>query len=196
MAKIQDEHVVEIQHHPLAEISRSPGHLLLLKLWQREEDLIGRRVASKEARKDAIGCEIFRLCCSSFLFHGIFFTILFSKSSDRCQKWWIPCVLSLCTCLVAVFLVQIELCRYWKVDGEAEKDRNECRSLGRRIRELRMKGQSFDLNREPQNGRKLKSSSVEIKWKPLELFSRYRLTVCLLCFGGLVVPSCRFIICI
>ncbi|KAG9148818.1 hypothetical protein Leryth_024718 [Lithospermum erythrorhizon] len=28
-----------MQEHPLMEISNSPGHLLLLKLWQREEDL-------------------------------------------------------------------------------------------------------------------------------------------------------------
>lgn len=29
--------------HPLGEIAASEGHLLLLKLWQREEDRLGRR---------------------------------------------------------------------------------------------------------------------------------------------------------
>ncbi|KAJ1390335.1 hypothetical protein SESBI_37550 [Sesbania bispinosa] len=72
MAETKDTHIVEIpvdqehqQHnkalcsmtnnmfeaiedHPLTEISESPGHLLLLKLWQRQEDLFAKRIARKE----------------------------------------------------------------------------------------------------------------------------------------------------
>ncbi|KAJ0101321.1 hypothetical protein Patl1_03704 [Pistacia atlantica] len=78
MAEKKDAHVVEIpvdeehqnkvlycmktitaiQHHPLMEISRIPSHLLLLKLWQRDEDLFGWRIALKESRMDSIRREM------------------------------------------------------------------------------------------------------------------------------------------
>ncbi|PIN19567.1 hypothetical protein CDL12_07766 [Handroanthus impetiginosus] len=213
MAETKDAHIVEIpvdeehqkklfsaaiQHHPLAEISQSPGHFLLLKLWQREEDIFSRRMSRKESRKDAIGREIFQLCCFLFVFHGLFFTILFTSTSSgdhHCKKWWIPSVLSLCTSLVIVFLVQMKLCRYWKVERQLQRDRAECRALTRCIQELRMKGASFDLSKEPQNGKRLKSSSVEIKRKTLTWCSHYRVTAFLVCFTGLVVPFCRVILC-
>ncbi|KAL6513979.1 hypothetical protein OROHE_019435 [Orobanche hederae] len=190
-----------IQNHPLAEISRSPGHFLLLKLWQREEDLYGRRMSRKESRKDIIGREIFQLCCSFFVFHGLSLTILFTSSSGdhhrRCGKSWIPCAVSACTSFVFVILVQVKLCRYWKVDRQLQRDRAEGRALTRCVQELRMKGGSFDLGKEPQmNGKRLKSSSVEINWRPLTWCSQYRVTVFLICFTGLVLPSCRFILCV
>ncbi|XWS11438.1 hypothetical protein CRYUN_Cryun38cG0083000 [Craigia yunnanensis] len=89
------------------EISQSPGHLLLLKLWQREEDLFGRKIALKESRLDSIQREIFQLCCFFFIFHGFFFNFLFTSSvSDKknrtCNKWWIPSVVSVSTSLVFV----------------------------------------------------------------------------------------------
>jgi hypothetical protein len=39
--------------HPLGEITGSAGHLLLLKLWQREESCLGRRACTLEALMDA-----------------------------------------------------------------------------------------------------------------------------------------------
>ncbi|KAJ6313782.1 hypothetical protein OIU78_017432 [Salix suchowensis] len=140
MAEMRDAHIVEIpvdeehqqklicsmnsitaiQNHPLAEISNSPGHLLLLKLWQREEDLFGRRIALKESRMDSIKREIFQLCC--------------------------------------FFLVKV--CRYWKVWRQLQREKNDNRALTRCIQELRMKGASFDLSKEPLSGKRMKSSSV------------------------------------
>ncbi|GER33897.1 unnamed protein product [Striga asiatica] len=190
-----------IHSHPLAEISQSPGHFLLLKLWQREEDLYGRRMFLKETRKDAIGREIFHLCFSFFLFHGLCFTLLFtSTAGDRrrrsCREWWIPCAVSACTSLMLAFLVQLKLYGYWKVDRQLQRDRAEGRALTRCVQELRMKGASFDLDKDPQaGGKRMKSSSVEIKWRPLAWCSQYRATVFLLCFAGLVLPCTRFILC-
>ncbi|KAG6790879.1 hypothetical protein POTOM_007049 [Populus tomentosa] len=198
MAEMKDAHIVEIpvdeehqqklicamntitaiQNHPLAEISNSPGHLLLLKLWQREEDLFGRRIALKESRMDSIKREIFQLCCFFLVFHGFFLTIVFTSSVDSkehsCKNWWIPSLVSVCTSLVFVFLVQVKVCRYWKVWRQLQREKNDNRALTRCIQELRMKGASFDLSKEPLSGKKMKSSSVEIKWKPLtwEGFSR------------------------
>nr|TKR90071.1 uncharacterized protein D5086_0000237190 [Populus alba] len=191
MAEMKDSHIVEIpvdeehqqklicamntitaiQNHPLAEISKSPGHLLLLKLWQREEDLFGRRIALKESRMDSIKREIFQLCCFFLVFHGFFLTIVFTSSIDSkehsCKNWWIPSLVSVCTSLVFVFLVQVKVCRYWKVWRQLQREKNDNRALTRCIQELRMKGASFDLSKEPLSGKKMKSSSVEIKWKPL-----------------------------
>ncbi|KAL3851082.1 hypothetical protein ACJIZ3_012964 [Penstemon smallii] len=198
MAETKNSHIVEIpideehqqkllsamttaiQHHPLAEISQSPGHFLLLKLWQRQEHFFGRRISRKESKMDSIGRELFQLCCFFFIFHGLFFTILFTSSSrdhHHCHKWWIPSLLSACTSLAIVFLVQVKLWMYWKVDRQLQGERNEGRALARCIQELRMKGASFDLCKEPQNGKRMKSSSVEIKWKPVTWCLQYRVTL-------------------
>lgn len=190
-----------IQDHPLMEISESPGHLLLLKLWQREEDLLGRKNTKKELRIDTLRSEIFHICLFFFMFHGFFFTILFTQNNNNdndnltCKKWWVPMIVNLSTCCMMIFLVQVKLCRYWKLNGEMQRDRNDSRALTRCVQELRMKGTSFDLSKEPGNGKRMKSSSVEIKWKPLTWCSQYLVTICLLGVMGLAVPVCRFMLC-
>ncbi|KAL7210109.1 hypothetical protein ACSBR1_031633 [Camellia fascicularis] len=65
------------------EISQSPGHLLLLKLLQREEHLCARRITIKETRKDTIGREIFQLCFFFFIFHSLFSIILFTSTTKN-----------------------------------------------------------------------------------------------------------------
>lgn len=194
-----------IQNHPLMEISNSPGHLLLLKLWQREEDLFGRKIAKKESRLDSIRSEIFQLCCFFFLFHGFFLTILSASVAytnnvkdhvQVCHKWWVPSLLSVSTSLALIFLVQVKLCRYWKVCKQLQGERTDSRSLTRCIQELRMKGASFDLSKEPVNAKRMKSSSVEIKWKPMTWCSQSLTTICLLCATGLLFPASRFILCV
>ncbi|GAB2279784.1 hypothetical protein Dimus_014423 [Dionaea muscipula] len=195
--------IAAIQHHPLMEISRSPGHLLLLKLWQREEDLFARRMVLKESRMDSIRAEIFQLCCFLFLFHGFFFTILFANSDlrgdeRRCKKWWIPSFLSLATCLVVAFLVQVKVFRYWKASRQLRRERDDSRALARCVQELRMKGASFDLNKEPHIGKKKMkkiSSSVEVKWPPVSWFRENLVTFCLVLFAGLVFPAPKLMVC-
>ncbi|KAH6822830.1 RNA polymerase II elongation factor [Perilla frutescens var. hirtella] len=210
MAESKETHVVEIpvdeehrhkeamQSHPLAEISRSPGHFLLLKLWQREEELFGRRMSRKESRMDTTKGEIFQLCSQFFLFHGLFFTILFTSSPpppNRCAEWWLPALLSGGASLAVVLLVQAKLWRYWKVEGQLQRERAAARGLTRCVQELRMKGASFDLSKEPNKGKRLKSSSVEIKWGPLTWCSHYRLSLFLASFAGLALLSCRLLLC-
>ncbi|GAV74774.1 hypothetical protein CFOL_v3_18254 [Cephalotus follicularis] len=220
MAEMKDAHIVEIpvdeehqqkllcamntisaiQNHPLMEISQNPGHLLLLKLWQREEDLFGRRISVKESRMDSIKTEIFQLCCFFLVFHGFLFTLLFTSSvNDKvdhtCKKWWIPSIIQVSTSLVFVFLAQVKIYRYWKVRKQLQRERSDNRALTRCIQELRMKGASFDLSKEPQSGRRMKSSSVEIEWKPLTWCSQNLITICLVCFTGLAFPASKFILC-
>ncbi|KAL0443215.1 UNVERIFIED_CONTAM: hypothetical protein Slati_2044200 [Sesamum latifolium] len=68
-------------------------------------------MSRKESRKDAIGREIFQLCCFFFVFHGLFLTILFTSSSGHhhCKKWWIPSACPPAPLLSFVFLVQVKL---------------------------------------------------------------------------------------
>ncbi|KAJ7961003.1 RNA polymerase II elongation factor ELL3 isoform 1 [Quillaja saponaria] len=220
MAEVKDAHIVEIpldeehqkkllcamgtipeaiQDHPLTEISDSPGHLLLLKLWQREENLFGRRIALKETRMDSIRQEIFQLCTFFFIFHGFFLTILFTSSVNSeehaCKKWWIPSLLSVSTSLVFVLLAQVKLYSYWKVWRHLLREKNDNRALSRCIQELRMKGTSFDLSKEPQSGKRMKSSSIEIRWKPITWCFQNLLTISLVCFTSLVFPTTKFILC-
>ncbi|XP_057429529.1 uncharacterized protein LOC130722720 [Lotus japonicus] len=227
MAETRDTHIVEIpvdqEHkhhlcsmtttnmfeaiddHPLTEISESPGHLLLLKLWQREEDLFAKRIARKETRMDSVKAELFQLCSFFFIFHGFFFTLLFTSWTSEqnhpdqhhsvCKKWWIPSMVSLCTSLVFVFLVQVKVHGYWKVWEQLQRERNDGRAVTRCIQELRMKGASFDLSKEPQSGKRMKSSSVEIKWKPVTWCSHNLLTFCLVYFTGLAFPVSKFVLC-
>lgn len=222
MAESKDTHIVEIpvdeehqqkqqqqitlsimQNHPLMEISQSPGHLLLLKLWQREETLFANRISMKETRMDSIRSELFQLCFLFFAFHCFFLAILFTSSITSeedhgrvCSSWFIPSILSLSTSVVIVLLVQVKLCRYWKAERQLQREKVDNRTLTRCIQELRMKGASFDLSKEPQNGKKMKSSSVEIKWKPLTWCYQNLLTVCLLCFAALVCPASKLILCV
>ncbi|CAL5402586.1 unnamed protein product [Camellia sinensis] len=148
-----------MQNHPLSEISQSPGHLLLLKLWQREEDLFGRRIAMKETRLDSIKTETTQLCFFFFIFHAFFSTILFTSSINNNNPEQDRNLM--------------RLCRYWKVWRELQREKESNRAVGRCVQELRMKGASFDLDKEPQSGKRMKSSSVEIKWKPLTWCSRW-----------------------
>ncbi|KAI3686126.1 hypothetical protein L1987_79798 [Smallanthus sonchifolius] len=193
--KNPQHHVVEIlvdlQDHPLMEISESPGHLLLLKLWQREEHLFGGRIARKETRIDTLRNEIYNLCLYFFTFHVFFFTILSTSASETtCRKWWVPMVVNLSTCAVMVFWVHVKLCRYWKVYGQLERERADNRALTRCVQELRMKGVSFDLSKEPGIGNRIKSSSVEIKWRPFTWCFNYLVTVSFVAVMALAVPLC------
>ncbi|KAJ6980546.1 hypothetical protein NC653_028369 [Populus alba x Populus x berolinensis] len=131
--------------------------------------------------------------------HGIFLTILFTSSVDSkehtCKNWWIPSLVSVCTSLVFVSLVQVKICSYWKVSRQLQREKNNDRALTKCIQELRMKGASFDLSKEPLSGKRIKSSSVEIKWKPLTWCSQYLITICLVSFSCLVFPASKFILC-
>lgn len=197
-----------IEDHPLTEISESPGHLLLLKLWQREEELFAKRIAHKETRMDTIKAELFQLSSFFFIFHAFFLTLLFTswtKAQQQaqphhsvCHKWWLPSMVSLCTSLVFVVLVQVKVHRYWKVWGHLQRERNDGRAVTRCIQELRMKGASFDLSKEPNSsssGKRMKSSSVEIKWRPLTWCSKNLLTISLVFFSGLVFPASKLVLC-
>lgn len=188
-----------IQHHPFMEISRSPGHLLLLKLWQREEERSSRRISLKEAQLDGIKSQVFLLCCFFFAFHAFTLIHLFTTSAELREharrKWWVVASLSLVTSLVLIFFVQLGLCRYRRVLGKLQRERSDGRALGRCVQELRMKGASFDLNKEPLTTKRLKSSSVEVQWRSLRWCVENAVTICLVCFTGLVVPAGKFVLC-
>ncbi|KAL7217673.1 hypothetical protein ACSBR2_011003 [Camellia fascicularis] len=116
------------------------GNLLLLKLLQREEHLCTRRITIKVTRKDTIGRKIFQLRFFFFIFHSLFSIILFTSTTKNqndykslCEKWWVPSILSVSVSIVVIFLVQIKLWRYWKVERELQRERSDGRAVTRWI---------------------------------------------------------------
>ncbi|KAJ0988180.1 hypothetical protein J5N97_006536 [Dioscorea zingiberensis] len=150
----------------LAEISRSPGHLLLLQLWQRDEHLSGYRISVQELHLDSLKREVFHLCCLFFAFHFFFLALLFTSSAwglrrgERCQRWWVPFSLSLITSVALVSAVQMKLFGVQRVKRLLQSERGCDRALTRCVQELRLKGASFDLSMEPQNASNMKNTSV------------------------------------
>ncbi|KAH9312019.1 hypothetical protein KI387_027054, partial [Taxus chinensis] len=181
--------------HPLEEIADSRGHLLLLKLWQREEEVVSRRIESKDSRIESIGTEIFQLICFSFVFHGIVLTLLFTGAThgnaDTCERWWIPGTLSFVTSFVLACAIQHKVFVQGNVRKMLQRDKTDLRALNRCIQELRMKGISFDLSKEPQPAKNWKSSSVEIKSGPLRWCSQFSLPVAMTFISGLTLARLK-----
>lgn len=193
--------------HPLGEIAASAGHLLLLKLWQREEDRLGRRACALEARMDAARRDAFYLCAAFLAFHGLSLALLFATSiaaapasSDAlaCRRWWAPSSLSLAASLALAAAVQFRVCVYWRAAARLRRERGDARALARAVQELRMKGAAFDLSKEPQYGvTRAKCASVEGTgaWGPLRWCQQNVVTACLLAVAAAALTSGKFILC-
>ncbi|TVU05350.1 hypothetical protein EJB05_48509, partial [Eragrostis curvula] len=193
--------------HPLEEIAASAGHLLLLKLWQREEDRLGRRACALEARMDAARRDAFYLCAAFLAFHGLSLALLFAASvsaSDAadapeltCRRWWAPSSLSLAASLALAAAVQFRVCAYWRASARLRRERGDARALARVVQELRMKGAAFDLSKEPQYGvTRAKCASVEGTgaWAPLRWCRQNIVTACLLAVAAAALPSGKLIL--
>ncbi|XP_039126283.1 uncharacterized protein LOC120262263 isoform X1 [Dioscorea cayenensis subsp. rotundata] len=185
----------------LAEISRSPGHNLLLQLWQRDEHLSGYRVAVRELQLENFKREVFHLCCLFFAFHFFFLALLFTSSSwahrhrDRCARWWVPFALSLITSSALVSAVQMRLFGVQRVKKLLKTDKGSDRALTMCVQELRLKGASFDLSMEPLNVSSMKSTSVAIQLRLLRWCSRNLITLCLAGVSVILIPASRLLLC-
>ncbi|KAL6859040.1 hypothetical protein ACP4OV_018042 [Aristida adscensionis] len=218
-AKNDDAHIVEIPvavdggeasggeagggAHPLGEIADSAGHLLLLKLWQREEARLGRRACALEATMDAARRDAFYLCAAFLAFHALSLALLFAASvagagAGACRRWWAPSSLSLAASLALAAAVQLRVCAYWRASARLRRERGDARALARAVQELRMKGAAFDLSKEPQYGvTRAKCASVEGvgAWRPLRWCHQNVVTACLLAVAAAALPSGKFILC-
>ncbi|CAL4919369.1 unnamed protein product [Urochloa decumbens] len=156
--------------HPLSQIAASATHRLLLKQWVKEEDLLARRVALREARLDGARKEIAFLYCAFFAFHAASILLLFLSSSATatitaaaCRRSWIPCLVSLLSSLAMLWALR------YKSDTEAvlerllAREREDALLLGRCVSELKRKGLEFDLLKEVDALRRAKSLRVEAK---------------------------------
>uniref|UniRef100_A0A0D9X9B4 Uncharacterized protein n=1 Tax=Leersia perrieri TaxID=77586 RepID=A0A0D9X9B4_9ORYZ len=191
--------------HPLGEIAGSAGHLLLLKLWQREESRLGRRACALEALMDAARRDAFYLCAAFLAFHGISLLLLFAASvspprasSSSCGRWWVPSSLSLAASVALAAAVQIRVCAYWAASRRLRRERGDARALARCVQELRMKGAAFDLSKEPQYGvTRAKCASVEGSgaWGPLRWCYQNAVAACLLAVAAAAMCSGKFILC-
>jgi len=82
--------------------------------------------------------------------------------------------------------------------ADLKRERSDGRAMKRCITELRMKGASFDLSTDIGaflGGKKMKSSSVEIDWKPLRWLKMNLVAFFFLMFTGLVLPASKFVLC-
>jgi len=162
----------ERQQHPLSQIAESGTHRLLLKQWVKEEDLLARRVALREARLDGARKEIAFLYCAFFAFHAASVLLLFLSSSASsgsaastaaCRRSWIPCLVSLLSSLAMLWALR------YKSDTEAvlerllAREREDALLLARCVSELKRKGVHFDLLKEVDALRRAKSLRVEAK---------------------------------
>jgi hypothetical protein len=160
--------------HPLSQIAASGTHRLLLKQWVKEEDLLARRVALREARLDGARKEIAFLYCAFFAFHAASVLLLFLSSASAsassatpppaaCRRSWIPCLVSLLSSLAMLWALR------YKSDTEAvlerllAREREDALLLGRCVSELKRKGLDFDLLKEVDALRRAKSLRVEAK---------------------------------
>lgn len=73
------------------------------------------------------------------------------------------------TSIVFMFLVQMKLFRFQKVWKQLQRKTNVNRALSKFIQELKMK-----------DAKRIKISSIKIKWKPLNWYCRYYHLLCLL----------------
>jgi hypothetical protein len=158
------------KQHPLSQIAASGTHRLLLKQWVKEEDLLARRVALREARLDGARKEIAFLYCAFFAFHAASVLLLFLSSSSStagpasaCRRSWIPCLVSLLSSLAMLWALR------YKSDTEAvlerllAREREDALLLARCVSELKRKGLHFDLLKEVDALRRAKSLRVEAK---------------------------------
>ncbi|KAL6637986.1 hypothetical protein ACP70R_025558 [Stipagrostis hirtigluma subsp. patula] len=160
------------KEHPLSQIAASGTHRLLLKQWLKEEDLLARRVALREARLDGARKEIAFLYCAFFAFHAASVLLLFLSSASAaaspgaakaCRRSWIPCLVSLLSSLAMIWALR------YKCDTEAvlkrllAREREDAMLLGKCVAELKRKGLDFDLLKEVDALRRAKSLRVEAK---------------------------------
>ncbi|KAF7074968.1 hypothetical protein CFC21_079771 [Triticum aestivum] len=159
------------QRHPLSQIAASGTHRLLLKQWLKEEDLLARRVALREARLDGARKEIAFLYCAFFAFHAASVLVLFLSASipspgpysSSCRRSWIPCLVSLLASLAMLWALR------YKADTEAvlervlAREQEDAALLGRCVAELKRKGLEFDLLKEVDALRRAKALRVEAK---------------------------------
>ena len=196
------------QQHPLSQIAESGTHRLLLKQWVKEEDLLTRRVALREARLDGSRKEIAFLYCAFFAFHAASVLLLFLPSSASsssaasaaaaCRRSWIPCLVSLLSSLAMLWALR------YKSDTEAvlerllAREREDALLLARCVSELKRKGVHFDLLKEVDALRRAKSLRVEAKGgadRPRRWQARDLAVVALFAAACGVLVLTRFLLC-
>ncbi|EEE68932.1 hypothetical protein OsJ_27802 [Oryza sativa Japonica Group] len=197
--------------HPLGEIAGSAGHLLLLKLWQREESRLGRRACAargphgRGAPRRVLplrGLPRLPRPLPRALFAASVSASAVSPPAEQraacCSRWWVPSSLSLVASLALAAAVQLRVCAYWRASRRLRRERGDARALARCVQELRMKGAAFDLSKEPQYGvTRAKCASVEGAgaWGPLRWCYQNIVAACLLAVAAATMCSGKFILC-
>ena len=190
------------QQHPLSQIAASGTHRLLLKQWVKEEDLLARRVALREARLDGARKEIAFLYCAFFAFHAASVLILFLSSpgaatAEACRRSWIPCLVSLLSSLAMLWALRYKSDTQAVLERLLAREREDALLLARCVSELKRKGLDFDLLKEVDALRRAKSLRVEAKGaeKPKRWQARDLAVFALFAAACGVLVLTRFLLC-
>ena len=190
------------QQHPLSQIAASGTHRLLLKQWVKEEDLLARRVALREARLDGARKEIAFLYCAFFAFHAASVLILFLSSpgaatAEACRRSWIPCLVSLLSSLAMLWALRYKSDTQAVLERLLAREREDALLLARCVSELKRKGLDFDLLKEVDALRRAKSLRVEAKGaeKPRRWQARDLAVFALFAAACGVLVLTRFLLC-
>ena len=190
------------QQHPLSQIAASGTHRLLLKQWVKEEDLLARRVALREARLDGARKEIAFLYCAFFAFHAASVLILFLSSpgaatAEACRRSWIPCLVSLLSSLAMLWALRYKSDTQAVLERLLAREREDALLLARCVSELKRKGLDFDLLKEVDALRRAKSLRVEAKGaeKPKPWQARDLAVFALFAAACGVLVLTRFLLC-
>ncbi|KAG6490909.1 hypothetical protein ZIOFF_052241 [Zingiber officinale] len=141
---------------------------------------------------DATKRVVFHLSCLLLAFDNLSFTLLFIASvvGASCRSWWLPCSLSLTTSLAVTVAVQVIVRAYWQISRQLQRECEDKRALVRCVREMRMKGADFNLSKEPQkSSKRMKSLSVEVKWRSLAWCSCNLVPIFLLSVTRIFFPA-------
>lgn len=198
----ENDHVIGISGtHPLEEIENSLPHKLILGQWEKEEEILSRRIEQKDTRHMSIQNEIYQLLGLYFVLQGVVLSALFQTlqqpNHNTCDSWWSPfsfsalCFLATLAALHHNFRVQLQ------IEEELLQEKENCKILFNCIENLRVKGAFFDLQTRLTSRQDCTSTTPA---KGLWCWSYWRgdrgiVTLILCAFSVIILVSCWFVLC-
>ncbi|GLJ11302.1 hypothetical protein SUGI_0151400 [Cryptomeria japonica] len=144
-----DQHRISIPH-PFEEIEGSLAHKLTLELWEKEEEVLSRRIDLKDTRRMSIQNEIYQLLEFYFVLQGFVLTALFqtfqAPNHVTCKSSWSPFAFSLLVLLAALAALHYKFKDQLEIEELLQEEKQDCRSLFNCITDLRSQGALFDIN--------------------------------------------------
>ncbi|GLJ06831.1 hypothetical protein SUGI_0049580 [Cryptomeria japonica] len=188
--------------HPLKQIQESVAHRLSLKLWEKEELVLNRRIEQKETRRRNIQNEIYQLLGLYFVFLGVVLTAIFQAgaqpSHKTCKCWWSPFFLTAIALVVTLGGVHKKFHLQSEIQNQVEEEKENSKALFQSIQRLRAEGTRFDLNAERPSTKSHQEPPLILRAADWGYWWGYRglVTLLLIAFSAIVLVSCRSVLCL